>query len=225
MWRPQAESLARRYRVLRPDRRGFGLSTGRPSIASDVGDALALLAHAGVQSSVVIGASQGARVALRLALAAPERVRGLVLDAPPDELGPASGALTDEIPLDRCRVLARQGDVEAVRRLWSEHPFTRLVRPNPTAEAHLASVIARYPGADLLEEPARAPLGDVGALAAPVLVLNGEHDLPSRVAAGRALAGAVPGGRHRLLRDAGHLASLDEPAAYEAALVELIESL
>lgn len=224
MWQPQA-ALASGYRVLRHDRRGFGLSTGRPSIASDVLDAAALLDHAGVSSAVLIGASQGARVALRLALGVAEKVGGLVLDAPPDEIGPGRGGLTDEIPLERCRALARQGDLASVRRLWAQHPFTRLVQASAEAEQLLARMIARYPGADLLEDPAPSPLGDVRALAVPTLVLNGEHDLPSRVAAGRALTRALPNARHQLLRNAGHLASLDDPPAYEQALREFIESL
>jgi 3-oxoadipate enol-lactonase len=225
VWQRQAAALASTYRVLRHDRRGFGLSSGRPSIASDVDDAIALLDHAGVSSAVLVGASQGARVALRVALRVAKRVGGLVLDAPPDEVGPGRGALTEEIPLELCRALARQGDVASVRRLWAEHPFTRLMHPDASAAAHLASVIARYPGADLLEDPAPAPIGDVRALAVPTLVLNGEHDLPSRVAAGIALAKALPNGRHQLLGGAGHLANLDDPPAYEAALRAFVDTL
>lgn len=211
--------------MLRHDRRGFGLSSGRPSIASDVSDAVALLDHAGVSSAVIIGASQGARVALRVALGMAKRLGGLVLDAPPDEIGPGRGGQTDEIPLDLCRALARQGDVASVRRIWAEHPFTRLVRADADAEKRLASMIARYPGADLLEDPVPAPLGDVRTLAVPALVLNGEHDLPSRIAAGVALAKALPNAQHRVLRDAGHLANLDDPLAYEAALQAFVEAL
>ncbi|HTV22002.1 MAG TPA: alpha/beta hydrolase, partial [Polyangiaceae bacterium] len=219
VWQPQALSMQRRWRVLRFDRRGFGLSTGTPSIASDVGDALALFDRLQLASAVLVGASQGARVALRVALAAPERVRGLVLDAPPDEIGHGRGALTEEIPLELCRMLARQGDMASVRRLWAEHRFTRLVRADPGAAAQLARVIARYPGADLLADAAPlAPLGDVRALAVPALVLNGEHDLPSRIDAGVELATVLPAARHELLAQAGHLANIDDPDAYTAAI-------
>ena len=219
VWEPQAASMAARWRVLRLDRRGFGLSTGTPSIASDVADALGLLDHLQLRAAVLLGASQGARVALRVALAAPERVRGLVLDAPPDEIGHGRGALTDELPLDRLRALARQGDMASVRRLWAGHPFTRLVRADAALHARLARVIARYPGADLLGAAAPlAPLGDVQKLTLPALVLNGEADLPSRVEAGAALARALPNARHEVLAHAGHLANLDDPEAYALAI-------
>jgi pimeloyl-ACP methyl ester carboxylesterase len=164
-------------------------------------------------------------VALRVALGASERVRGLVLDAPPDELGRGRGALTDEIPLERCRALARQGDMAGVRRLWLAHPFTRLVRADAGAQNLLESVVARYPGADLLEAaPRPEPLHHLHALAVPTLVLNGASDLPSRIEAGAALASAVPGARQHIIADAGHLASLDAPAAYADVLRAFTEA-
>jgi pimeloyl-ACP methyl ester carboxylesterase len=226
VWRPEAAALSCDYRVLSYDRRGFGLSTGTPSLARDVDDVLALLDACQLPSAVLIGASQGARVALRVALRAPDRVRGLILDAPPDELGRGRGALTDEIPLDRCRALARRGDMPAVRRLWLEHPFTRLVRADPAAQRLLESMVARYRGADLLEAaPRPAPLGNVGALGVPTLVLNGASDLPSRIESGAALANALPNARQHVLAGAGHLANLDDPPAYEAAIRAFIAGL
>jgi 3-oxoadipate enol-lactonase len=226
VWRPEAAALSCDCRVLSYDRRGFGLSTGTPSLARDVDDALALLDACQLTSAVLIGASQGARVALRVALKAPGRVRGVILDAPPDELGRGRGALTDEIPLDQCRALARQGDMPAVRRLWLQHPFTRLVRADPAAQRLLESIVARYPGADLLEgAPRPAPLGHLGALAVPTLVLNGASDLPSRIDSGVALANAVSGARHHTLAGAGHLANLDDPPAYEAAIRAFVDGL
>jgi pimeloyl-ACP methyl ester carboxylesterase len=226
VWLPQAAALSGSFRVLRYDRRGFGLSTGTPSLARDLDDAVALLDHCQLPSAVVIGASQGARVALRAALAVPERVRGLVLEAPPDELGQGRGALTDEIPLDQCRALARQGDMPSVRRLWLEHPFTRLVRADPAAQRLLESIVARYPGADLLEAvPRPEPLRELHALAVPTLVLNGASDLPSRIESGVALANAMPGARHHSFAGAGHLANLDDPKAYEAAIRAFVEEL
>lgn len=212
--------------MLRHDRRGFGRSTGAPSLARDVDDTLAVLDACRLPSAVLIGASQGARVALRAALREPARVRGIILDAPPDELGRGRGALTDEIALDECRALARQGDMASVRALWLAHPFTRLVRDDPAAQRLLESVVARYPGADLLAPaPRPEPLGDLRALAVPVLVLNGAADLPSRIDAGVALANAVPHGRHHVFSSAGHLANLDDPAAYEAMIRAFVDGL
>ena len=63
MWEPQMP-LAAELRVVRYDRRGFGRSTGLPSPAADVDDLRALLYSLGIVSPLLVGMSQGARVAL-----------------------------------------------------------------------------------------------------------------------------------------------------------------
>lgn len=77
------EQLAARYRVIAVDRPGFGYSE-RPRDRLWTPEAQArVVQHAcaalGVERPIVLGHSFGTQVALALALAAPERVRGLVL--------------------------------------------------------------------------------------------------------------------------------------------------
>src|SRR5262245_43528950 len=61
MWEPQLP-LASELRLVRYDRRGFGGSTGLPSLATDVDDLRALLHSLGIVSPLLVGMSQGARV-------------------------------------------------------------------------------------------------------------------------------------------------------------------
>ena len=221
VWAPQARTLSEFYRVVRYDRRGFGLSSGTPSLARDVSDAVGLIDRLDLGRAILIGASQGARAALGAALAAPERVAALVLDSPPALLDPRPPALTPEIPMASYRELARRGDLEGVRRAWARHPLTRLVTPDPAAHRRLARICARYPGRDLL---APEPSGmhadhDPRALRVPVLLINGERDLATRIDAGRALASVI-GARHVLIPDAGHLPNIDNPARYDETIHE-----
>jgi pimeloyl-ACP methyl ester carboxylesterase len=226
VWQPQARALADRYRVVRYDRRGFGLSTGTPSLQADARDALALLDHLQLRAAAVLGASQGARVALRLALTHPERVSALVLDAPPDEVGAGRGAPTSELPLQHYRELATNGDLPAVRRLIAEHPLNRLLTAEPSTRALLNDVLARYPGNDLLAPTLSQPsiLLDFAALRMPVLIINGDSDLHTRLEAGSALADAIVGVHQHHIRDAAHLPNLDNPLAYNALLDTFLEA-
>jgi pimeloyl-ACP methyl ester carboxylesterase/predicted glycosyltransferase len=86
-WKLQVPYLARHHRVITFDGRGSGASS-KPSRAEDysdeafVGDALAVLDAAGVESALVVGLSSGGRWGIQLAGRAPERVLGLVLLAP-----------------------------------------------------------------------------------------------------------------------------------------------
>lgn len=223
LWELQARQLAATHRVLRFDRRGFGLSSGEPSLLADIADVDALLDHLAVARVVLVGASHGARVALRVASRSPERVSALVLDSPPDELGTGRGALTREIPLAAYRRLAQSGDLEELRRRWGAHPFTQLVSREPVAHQVVARMLARYSGADLLRPAESLPaLTSFETLKMPIRVLNGERDLPSRRASGAALARALPGGRHVSIPEAAHLPGLDNPAAYGLALREVL---
>lgn len=226
VWAPQLDALAARWRVIAHDRRGFGLSSGEPSLDSDVEDLAALLDASKLERVALVGASQGARVALRFALARPDLVTALVLDGPPDELG-GEGGTGDDIPMAEYRALVERGDLDGMRRRWSEHPFTQLVTDDPAARSHLARMLSRYPARDLVSKgaPAPTPLGAamVRTLRARLLVINGALDLESRWRGGRALAAAVPGAEHVLLPGAGHLPNLDAPAAYTAALERFFE--
>ncbi|HEU4978041.1 MAG TPA: alpha/beta hydrolase [Solirubrobacteraceae bacterium] len=86
-WRRLIPELAREYRVLVPDLRGWGWSDappGRYAKAEWVEDVVALLDAEGIGRARVIGHDWGGWVSFLLALAHPERVERLVtLDIPP----------------------------------------------------------------------------------------------------------------------------------------------
>ncbi len=83
-WRHQLEALAAAgYRAVAPDQRGYGRTSQPPSVAEyDVehlsGDLLGLLDDLGEERAVFVGHDWGAVVVWHLALAAPERVAGVV---------------------------------------------------------------------------------------------------------------------------------------------------
>src|SRR5690242_3405382 len=87
-FRSQVRGLAPEFRVVRFDARGHARSETPAEAAAYVADAFVndvgrVLDAAGADDAVVGGVSMGAGVALRFALAHPERVRGLVLAAFP----------------------------------------------------------------------------------------------------------------------------------------------
>jgi pimeloyl-ACP methyl ester carboxylesterase len=222
VWDPQAAALAGDFRVLRYDRRGFGLSEGAPGIAADVADLARLLEHLGIGAAALVGLSQGARVALAFTLRHPERVTALVLDGPPDEIRDPGAAGDEDISIAQYRSLAREQGVEAFRRAWSDHPLMRLHAADAAGRELVARMLARYPARDL-QGPAAPPAPPAGAAALsrlrrPVLVVNGELDTPVRRRAGEALARTVPGAERVVLAGAGHLPNLDAPRAYNDAI-------
>ena len=221
-WEPQAAALAGSFRVVRYDRRGFGLSEGMPGRAADVEDLGVLLDHLRLDVATLVAHSQGARVALAFALRQPDRVAALVLDGPPDETGDASAAGDEDFSIAEYRRLVEEQGVDAFRRAWRSHPLMRLYTEDAAARALAARVLGRYPARDLrgFVEPPPPPAG-ASALARfmkPVLVVNGEFDTLIRRRAGQSLARALPLAERVEIAGAGHLPNLDAPRAYNDAL-------
>ncbi|MFN3288571.1 MAG: alpha/beta fold hydrolase, partial [Sphingomonadaceae bacterium] len=154
VWMPQ-RVLADRLRLVAPDRRGFGQSSAPPDLAREPDDVLALADALGIGRFVVAGQSQGGRVALHLALRAPERVAGVLL------LGSALDGLEGTapeppVPLAAMRAALEAGDAEAMRRLWAAHPF--LAVREPATRRLVAAMVADYAGRDLLAAAGSLPV-------------------------------------------------------------------
>ncbi len=85
IWFPVMDILARHYRTIAPDLRGFGASNEAPGpfrVETFADDLSALIAELDLDPLVVIGHSMGAAVAQRFAIDRPEAVEGLVLISP-----------------------------------------------------------------------------------------------------------------------------------------------
>jgi 3-oxoadipate enol-lactonase len=223
MWQPQAEAWCSRLRVIRYDRRGFGLSSGSPSLAADARDLESLLRRLNLQRVAIVAMSQGARAALRAA-AGPlrGRIACLVLDGSPFA---GSDGGEPEVPLARYGELARTRGLAVMRDEWLRHPLARLRTDESAAHELLARMTARYPAHDLLAGPQPEPAAPPppAAIDVPALVLNGADDTPRRRAMGDALAGALPNAERVIIEGAGHLPNLDQPDEYNRLVLSFIE--
>jgi 3-oxoadipate enol-lactonase len=221
MWEPQMSELSACFRIIRLDRRGFGLSSGQPSLAHDLADIRALCRHLDLPQAAVLGMSQGARVALEFARASPAMISCLILDGPP-QMGAAA---TSDVPYQHYGALARAFGMDAVRREWAQHPLVRLRTRDRRAHELLALMIGRYPGSDLIAGEAQGPeLGPwtAAGIRAPVLVIAGEFDLESRRSVADELALSLPQALRVQIPGAGHLCNLDNPSFYNAVIRDFL---
>ena len=227
MWESQATALAGSFRVIRMDRRGFGLSSGRPALTDDVADVQALCRHLALNRVAVVGMSQGSRVAARLAAIAPDLLSCFVLDGPPAGIVADASAGEGDVPLTQFRALVRTGGMEAFRRAWTRHPLTQLRTADPGAHELLGRMIARYRGDDLQQAPAGAPDSwerpALESVSKPALVIGGAFDIETRRNAAEAIARKLLRGERAIVPNAGHLCNLDNPRAYNALLLRFLE--
>jgi pimeloyl-ACP methyl ester carboxylesterase len=227
MWGAQAAALSDSYRIVRLDRRGFGLSSGHPSIAGDGADLWALCEHLGLKSVSLVGMSQGSRAVVQFAASFPRATSCIVLDGPPRTGTPNAAGGSVDVPYEHYRELARTQGLSAFRDEWSGHALTRLNTGDADTHALLARMIGRYPGRDLIDTAARSdaatPGRNVELMGRPALVINGEFDLESRRGYAKELALRFCHVERVEIPDAGHLCNLDNPRAYNEALRRFLQ--
>ena len=215
MWNPQVERLTDRFRLVRLDRRGHGLSSGSPGMHQDAADLAALCRSLGLTSVALVGMSQGTRSALAFAGSAPATVRALVLDGAPD-LEP--GAAHSDLPLAHFRTLLRTQGIAAFRREWRLQNAMQLKTSDRSMHDLLRAMLQRYDGRDLLDTAAAttniATPVRLNSITTPALILNGEFDLDTRSAAADYLCRELPQAERYLVARAGHLPNLDNPEDY-----------
>lgn len=226
VWQPQLDdaALAAGHRLVAIDRRGFGAATAPPALGREATDILTMMDRLEIARAIVVGQSQAGRVALQIALDHGDRVAGLVLvGAPVGGFHPLPRP-EEDVPVALCRDLIASGRIDEMKRLWAAHP---LIANGDGDNALIAAMLDSYDGRDLLAAPAPAgpDIQQIGAIAAPALVVTGDRDTPWRRLVGDAIAYALPQGRRAHLPDAGHLCNVDAPAAFNRLLGDFAASL
>jgi pimeloyl-ACP methyl ester carboxylesterase len=220
MWAPQMDPLSRRFRVIAPDIRGFGESQpASPWTMEDMaGDLHELLDKLGIDQCTIAGVSIGGYIALAFWSKYPGRVRQLVLSN--------SRARGD----NDSEKAARNDMIAAIRQngaaILPERMLTRLLQPNP-----LPDVVRTVRG---MIEQANASAAEYAVTAmrdrsdftsvlhgikCPAMVITGENDAIIRAEDAKAVADAIPGARFVKIPDSGHLSNLENPEAFNAAIL------
>ncbi len=231
MWEPQLALAEEGWHVVAPDLRGFngGRLQGAAAMtmedyASDVADLLQTL---GVRHAVIGGLSMGGYVTLALYRRAPELFRGLVLADTRAEADTPEGRLGRErmIALARTAGAAGIADDMLPRLLGATTHATRpatgpLVRG--LIQSNAPDVIAAALHAMMTRSDSTHLLPSVTA---PTLVLVGEEDVLTPPPLSASMATAISDAELVVLPQAGHLASLEQPQLFNAAVARFLHRL
>jgi pimeloyl-ACP methyl ester carboxylesterase len=231
MWRPQEEALRSLVRVIAPDLRGFGGTSGftdAPSVETMADDIAALLGKLGISEPVVLcGLSMGGYVALAFARRYADRLRGLVLAdtrADPDspearvsrdklisfaQANPSSAVLDQMIPrlLGQTTQFRRSAVVETVR--W--------IGTVQKSEGIVGAIRA------LRDRPDSTPT--LGQIEVPTLVLVGSEDILTPPNLAETMAQSIPNARLVTIERAGHLSNLEQAELFTNALRDFLAEL
>jgi 3-oxoadipate enol-lactonase len=214
-WSRQAAVLAPVAQVLTYDLRGYDDDAPPAStVAEHARDLIALWDARGVERGFVVGFSMGGLIAQEIALAAPERVAGLVLASTAGRVGePARSGY-----LERAAEIDAHGLEPSLDALL-DRTFSRGFRerqPELTARyrRQVAATPPRAITATFRAVARHDRLSDLGAIDCPALVVAGDEDVAMGVASATELRDRLPEASLVVLRGAGHTLHLERPSTF-----------
>jgi len=223
-WDPQVDALNSRYRLVVPDLRGHGASTGPGLFTFDdaVGDIVALLEHLDLRHVGLVGLSLGGNIAQEIVRRDPGRIAALVVA---DATCNTASRHSLEAPmtiasLSGLSLIGRDAFLNATANLTAEEPavqqYVRDVnRTRPTQEV-----------VQILSSMLTGALHPDGAyrLPVPTLLMHGENDhLGDILYSTRAWAQREPLAEYVAVPRARHVSNQDNPVAFNAAVTAFLD--
>jgi pimeloyl-ACP methyl ester carboxylesterase len=230
MWDPQWEVLQRERTVVRCDLRGFGSTPLLPGEYSHAGDLIELLDELQLGPAAVVGASMGGGVSLQVALARPDLVSALVLIG----TGVRGHQWSEHVTRawdEEDAALAR-GDVDAAvevnLRTWVDGPHRSPDEVDAGLRRRLGEMQRHAFELGLESHDAKEgtylenAADRLAEVAVPTLVIVGEHDRLTPPEDAQRIAEGVVGARLVTIDQAGHMSNLENPEAFNTALLQFL---
>lgn len=229
MWAPQISALAARYRCLSMDLRGSGDSNVPPPYSMDqyADDIAALLHSRSIARATIVGLSMGGYVAFALWRRHRPRVRALVLADTRASADTEEGLTRRKDLIVAARregstgVADRQVPALLGKTTRDRHPEIMKLVHTTISRAPVEGIVGQLEA--MMTRPDSRPT--LETIDVPVLIIVGEEDAVTPPKEARAMHEAIAGSRLEIIAQAGHLSSLERPAAFNTALAELLTVL
>ncbi len=215
-WEPQVDDFSQRFRLIRMDLRGHGVS-GKPpgpySMRLFAGDTARLLEELKSYPAHVVGISLGGMVAFQLALDFPHLVRKLVIVNSPAELMPRG--IQDRISFWERLVIIRFFGMERMGRVLADRFFTepdqeglRQIFVERWSENHKPSYRAALKAAY-----GWSVLKRLGEIRVPTLVVGADGDY-FPVEDKQAYTALIPGAKLVVVENSKHALPAEKPEKF-----------
>lgn len=231
LWLYQIAHFSAWFRVIAVDSRCFGRSDKIETpfqyveMAKDVE---ALCAEEGVKDAVLMGGSLGCRLGVYLGHERPDLFKAVVLVGGNVQVSRSGLTVSDQRRTERAKRYAEGPLLESYswqlnEGVYEKFPKTKLGRylidlfieraPWMSGPA-VARVFEASPDFELTS---RLP-----HIKIPFLVITGEHD--RSIDGAKETARLIPGGVHKTLTGAGHVCTFEEPAGFDALVIDFLKS-
>ncbi len=226
MWDREFHKYSKKFRVIRYDIRGYGRSSRATAEFSDAEDLKSVLDELKIRKTVIVGVSNGGRIALDFAVKYPEHVIGLVLVN--------SGVSGYKASEEDQKLFEQFNEIEEKYvRMLEEHNFreaavtdvdfwTHMVRGE--LRERLIEIAAENVHTDenepglLQKSPEPPAFESLNRLDFPVLVIVGEKDNPASRSISGKLHEMIPGSQIKVIPGSDHIPSLSSPEEFDSAV-------
>ncbi|MTI43500.1 3-oxoadipate enol-lactonase/3-oxoadipate enol-lactonase/4-carboxymuconolactone decarboxylase [Roseibium hamelinense] len=224
IWDHVVPAFEDRFRIVRADKRGHGLSQCVPGgygLSDLVGDVEALCDALGVDQVIAVGLSVGGLIAQGFAARSPDRVPALILCDTASRIGDAA-TWTSRMSMIEQDGLGAIAD--AVLERWFPPSFKAA---HPAAYSGWHAMLTRTPTEGYLATCAILKdtdhTAETKALKMPALCLCGSADGATPPALVKATADMMPNARFVEIPEAGHVPCIDQPDAVIRAMKSFFE--
>lgn len=227
VWDKQFPVYAKKYRVVRYDRRGYGKSTFPTAPFSHIEDLNQLFLQLKINNAIVFGISGGGQLAIDFTLKYPEKVNTLILaGAVVSGYGVTNHTITRggrlnsilDVLTDPQRFLKYFGKEDPYeinpKNLKAKEKFIQLLKENPND--------INFQRETFVIPPERPALNHLSEIKAPTLILVGEYDMPDIQANGGVIEVGIPNAKRDIIYNSGHLIPFDQPEAFNEAVFKFL---
>jgi 3-oxoadipate enol-lactonase len=228
VWNAQAAALRGKYRVLRYDTRGHGLTDAPP--AGNTGytmdqladDAAQLIKVLGLKRVSLCGLSIGGMLGQKLAAKSPELLSSLILCDTAPYMNP-------QVWDERIAAIRKDG-IEAVAEGTMQRWFTkRFHEQQPDALKGIRNMLVRTPVEGYIGCAYAIKNMDLRAddakIVCPTLIIVGEEDPATTVSAAREMNGAIKGSKLVIIPQAAHIVPIEQPTVLSRAINDFLAAL
>lgn len=223
VWDEQFPLLAKNYRVIRYDRRGYGKSSDPQTQYSHIDDLNQIFIRLRVEKAIIFGMSSGGRLAIDFTLTHPEKVKGLVLvGAVVSGFGYTSHMLTrggnfntqtvgsDPAKTDKYYIMddpyeIYSGNTKAKEKVMKLLPYVARGNRIPTRPA------------------SKVAIKSLSEIQVPTLILVGEYDIPDVHAHAGAINAGIPDSRREIIPRSGHLIPVEQPVLFNESVLNFLK--
>jgi pimeloyl-ACP methyl ester carboxylesterase len=224
IWDEQFPLLAKTFRVVRYDRRGYGKSSDPEMKYSHIEDLNQLYIQLNIDKAIIFGMSSGGRLAIDFTLTYPEKVEGLVLvGAVVSGFGYTSHMntrgghfdprkFTDPVKVDEYFIMDDPYEIYSENRSAKERVMKLL--PSLSRENRIPT-----------QPAAKVAVRSLSDIKVPALILVGEYDIPDVHAHAGAINAGIANSRREIIPGSGHLIPIEQPALFNEAIMDFLNNL